>query len=61
MMQVFKNILGYLLLLGIGYNIGFWTFEFKHHQNNRPAQQQNIQPDRKIQLPESPGLKVTWI
>ena len=60
-MQNFKNGLGWLLLLGIGYNIGFWTCEFKHNQNNRPMQQQNIQPDHTIQLPESPGLKVTWI
>lgn len=56
-MDKLKKFLVWVLLSGIGYNVGFWTCEFKYHTKVPPVRQK----DKAIEIPESPGLKVTWI
>lgn len=60
-MQAFKNVLGWILLLGIGYNVGYWVHEIQDSKKVPVLQQQDSPPNhQKIQLIESPE-KVTWI
>ena len=57
-MSFFKQVLAMALLLGIGYNLGYWTHEVQDSRKPMPVQQKKVQ---KIELIESPGLSVTWI
>ena len=57
-MQAFKNFCGWVLLLGIGYNIGYWVREIQEHKNAPVQQQRDAQPEIRIQgSPE----KVNWV
>ena len=58
----FTKILGWLVLCAVAFDIAFFTCEgVKSCFKQKQQQQIRSRESPRITLPESPGLKVTWI